>query len=110
MIGKLLLALALVSAPVAAPVPQWANGVINSEWPPARYDGEAAAVVVFKNDVATVCGVAPPGFEILACASQERGIIVMPNPCDAIFRDEMFAKIMCHEKGHILGWNATHDN
>jgi hypothetical protein len=110
MIAKFLLVLAAVSTPVLAPAPQWALGEINSDFPPAQYEGEHAAIVVFKNNVSEVCGKGPPGYIIMACASQEKQIIVMPNPCAPEFRAELFAKIMCHEKAHTLGWNRTHDN
>lgn len=81
---------------------------INSGYPPVRYMGEAIAIVFFANDVEVLCGAPPPGYQILACASADERKIAMPNPCAARYDGEQFAKIMCHEKGHILGWPATH--
>ena len=82
--------------------------MINSGYPPERFMGDAAAIVVFTNDVPSICGQAPPGFVIRACASEKQRTIVMPNPCHPQFDGEEFAKIMCHELGHINGWPREH--
>ena len=105
---KALLVLALASAPVAAPVPQWANGEMNSDWPPIKYDKDAIAVTAYVNDVEKICGTAPPPYKILACASAEKAIMVLPNPCAPEFRGEFYAKIVCHERAHINLWPGDH--
>lgn len=81
---------------------------INDGYPPIRFMGEATAVVVFVDDVSSLCGKAPPGYVVLACAVPENHAIALPNPCFERFKDEQFAKIACHEKGHINGWPETH--
>jgi hypothetical protein len=82
--------------------------LINSGYPPVRYQGEAAAVVLFMDDVSVACGKAAPGYVILACAQDTT--IALPNPCKAEFAGEQFAKLACHEKAHLkaIGWPRTH--
>ena len=101
--------LALLAAPIllSATLP---DPTISDGYPPVKFMGEADALVGFVNDVPSICGQASPGYVILACASQEKHIIIMPNPCQARFAGEQFAKIMCHEKGHILGWTNKHED
>ena len=91
-----------------ATVPPKPDPMINSGMPPVRFMGEAGAVVYFVNDVPSICGQATPPYVIIACASEEKRIIIMPNPCHPRFAGQEYAKIMCHEKSHLLGWPATH--
>jgi len=101
-------ALALAASQLSAPADPRPPSLIDSGWPPQRYMGEAAGLVGFVDDVGAYCGRAPEGYVILACASKEEGVMVLPNPCAAEFREEKFARIACHEKGHWLGWPGTH--
>lgn len=78
---------------------------------PAEYQHSAQAKIVFLpfGLVETSCvalGAAPPpkGQVILACASRERNLIIMPEPCGV---GESYSEILCHEKAHINGW--SHD-
>lgn len=82
--------------------------LVNSGYPPVRYQGQAVAVVLFLDDVSVACGTAAPGFRIFACASKDT--IALPNPCAAEFVGEQFAKLACHEKAHlaVIGWPRTH--
>jgi hypothetical protein len=82
--------------------------LINSGYPPVRYQGEAAAVVLFLDDVSIACGKAAPGYVILACASGQT--IAMPNPCKPEYYGQSYARLMCHEKAHLGadGWPRTH--
>ncbi len=84
------------------------SSLINSGYPPVRYQGEAAAVVYFLDDVSVACGKAEPGYVRIACATKTE--IAMPNPCKPEFYGERYARIMCHEKAHLgaIGWPATH--
>lgn len=82
--------------------------LVDSGFPPVRYQGEAAAAVYFLDDVSVACGKAAPGYTILACA---QGVnIALPNPCKPEFRGEVFARIACHELGHRNGWNRYHED
>ena len=42
----------------------------------------------------------PEGMSLVACANSKG--IVAPNPC--LFPDERYARLLCHEKAHVLGW------
>lgn len=71
------------------------------------YRGNARAIVTFA-DQGTVdrrCGAAGPGHRTVACVS-EIGVadMTLPNPCDVEFQGEDYAAVVCHEKGHVLGW------
>lgn len=102
-------ALALAASQLVAPAESRPPSLVDSGWPPQRYMGEAAALVAFADDVGALCGrPADPRYTILACASRAEKIIVLPNPCAAQFRQEYYARIACHEKGHINGWPGTH--
>ena len=37
-----------------------------------------------------------------ACAESPSGVVNIPNPC--LYRDDNYARILCHEMGHINGW------
>lgn len=78
--------------------------------PPERYQGEGVAVVLFVNDVRQYCNAdIPPGYVLYACAGERDGVptIVMPNPCP-VGDIEFYARIACHELGHISGWSGNH--
>tara|TARA_R110000772_G_scaffold89304_2_gene185111 strand:+ start:8803 stop:9123 length:321 start_codon:yes stop_codon:yes gene_type:complete len=98
-----LLPLVLVSAsPVA--------GVVYSGTPPVQYWGQGAAFTVYANDVNEFCPVAVrPGAVLLGCHYERDGlsIIVLPNPC-VLAKTELFARLACHEKGHLNGWPGDH--
>ena len=74
---------------------------------PVEYIGPAAAKILFlyPEGVESLClgagvGPVPPGRTVVACAQDD--VIVMPDPC--LYRDDSYAKLLCHEKAHILGW------
>jgi hypothetical protein len=76
--------------------------------PPVRYMGAANAAVHFADPetVTQLCGGAPEGKLLIACATKSPPQMALPNPC--LFLHEQFARIACHEKAHILGWPAEH--
>jgi len=95
--------LAAPSAPVLAP-----NSSVNSDaWPPSRFQGDNAARVLFVHPrlIDDLCGKAPTGFQTEACSTGN--IVILPNPCLFDHSDE-FARLTCHEIGHIAGWPGTH--
>ena len=75
--------------------------------PPARYRGNARATVRFssQDEIVDLCGRPPCGLVVLAC--QQHKQLVMPNPCTYGAADK-YAKLLCHELGHLNGWPATH--
>lgn len=74
--------------------------------PPIEYQRDDYAVVFFVDDVERpeYCNRnANFGFRTMACTFTDRRLIFMPNPCPfALY--EYYARLMCHEKGHISGW------
>lgn len=114
----LLLALALVASPA---VPQTAPPVQHSGLlrdptsfseiiPPERYQGNTIAVVIFtdREGIANLCGAGNGKTRPLACTAVRNGVAVMavPNPC--LNPDNLYAAVLCHEKGHAAGWPGTH--
>lgn len=101
------LALALFSPALVSAVPSY----VDSGMPPVRFRADNAAVVIFtgRQGIDQMCGVAGPNYIVLACTHSINGtpVVTMPNPCG--YGDtEAFAKIMCHEMGHVNGWPADH--
>lgn len=88
---------------------------ISNATPPVKFQGNTYAVIVTVDDPNTkdTCGVAPEGYHFMACEFKDdksgMPIILIPNPCkyDAI---DPYAHLLCHELGHVNGWNYTHDN
>lgn len=110
MIGKTALILGALSAASAQPI---ALGTVNSGMPPERFRGNAASVVVFTDraGIEAICGKSEPPNIMLACRRafpNGTPLVVMPNPC-LLGESEFFAKIMCHEMGHVNGWTGNHE-
>lgn len=86
------------------------RGPLNADWPPARFQGDNMAVVIFASDVSAFCGKAPAGYTVMGCQGRRKGVpvIVLPNPCTSGAIDGT-AKIACHELGHLNGWGGNHE-
>jgi hypothetical protein len=88
-------------------------GTMNDGMPPLRFQGNTAAVVIFtdRTGIDSACGVAPPGYQIIACTRRTADgtpVVTMPNP--APYGDtEFYARIMAHELGHVSGWSGMHE-
>lgn len=74
------------------------------EMPPLRFQGNATAIVRFVTDVGPECANAPEGYLVLACS--EGPVIIMPNPCR--YPNERYARLLCHEIGHLNFWGKDH--
>lgn len=118
MIGKLAFAgaLALVLGSTAAP-PLTVPAGVNEETKvdvrlipvplEGRYRGNAVAIVQFVDpaSVDRTCGTIP-GKRVVACVERIGGNrMTLPNPCNVEFQGEDYASVVCHEKGHVLGWH-----
>jgi len=71
-----------------------------------QYRGDATALVSFLApvEIDDRCGTMP-GKRVVACVDMIGGLtMALPNPCAAEFQGEDYASVVCHEKGHILGW------
>jgi hypothetical protein len=74
--------------------------------PPAHMRGDAMATVAFTADPERLCGKPPKGARVAGCLRQYPGgasIMVVPNPCP-FATTEPYARILCHEIGHVHGW------
>jgi hypothetical protein len=92
---------------------QVAQGTINSDMPPARFQGDVGVAVYFtdQSGIEKYCGKASPGHIIIACHRKHingTSVLFMPNPC-LTGGLEQYAKIMCHEIGHANGWSGDHE-
>lgn len=67
--------------------------------PPDGYRGNASAVVHFvtREQVAKLCRHSPND-RVMACASPENHVIILPNPCDWPLKDG-YAELACHVNG-----------
>lgn len=89
-----------------------AAGTINDGLPPTRFQGDNYATVIFTTNVELYCGTLPKPAQIIACRRQTvegQNVIVLPNPCP-LGDAEWFARIACHEMGHVSGWTAEHED
>lgn len=51
-----------------------------------------------------------PDTIVNACTMSKGGnyLVMMPNPCLPAYRSESYAKLLCHEQGHVNGWPGDH--
>ena len=113
MIGAVLIAAALACAKDPPPLPAGLtkdSTYVSDAMPPERFRGNASASVIFRSPGEVDRRCAPKvrmcGARYLACS---RGrYMVLPNPCDPSFAGEAFARLACHELGHVNFWPATH--
>lgn len=120
---KLLLAALLVSVSQPAESPQPSRPHLQVLWngkeyrpgelPPKKYQGLdfVSTRVEFVQDADSKEGCEKYGtIGVIACTRRSAGtaydplsIVVMPNPCQ--YPEEDYARIMCHELGHVRGWH-----
>lgn len=77
--------------------------------PQPKYMGNKIVIVKFVDDANTKknCGVASEG-HIVACSGIGQDWMILPNACQ--FKDDPYARVVCHELGHSNGWPANHPN
>ena len=76
--------------------------------PPVRFQSDTTASVEFMAAEAIMPRCIERGAMVLANACADRELITITNPC--AYPSESFAKRLCHELGHINGWDAGHRN
>jgi hypothetical protein len=74
--------------------------------PPARFQRPTVAQVEFLAAEQIIPRCIERGAAVLANACADRELITITNPC--AYPSESFAKRLCHELGHINGWDAAH--
>lgn len=91
----------------------------NNDLPPIKYqvNPKASVIVIVDNtNSKEACGVAEPGWRLMACTMMtDKGVpvLLMPNPClypEAVSDIHSYAHLLCHEFGHVNGWNTEHNN
>ena len=80
-------------------------GGFSPDLPPERYRGDAKVQVRFTSHAEPLCNIIKAKRGSIACAPVGGDLIIAPNPCG--WRDP-YAKLMCHELGHSMGWGAEH--
>lgn len=87
------------------------TSMTDSGYPPARYQGDAAAdattFLTSQDAINLLCGKAPAGYHTLACVKDDVHL-VLPNACKPEFAGQSYARITCHEMGHLNGWPSDH--
>ena len=109
-----LLASASPEPKLTPPAPAVTHGTVNDGLPPERFRANGMALVVFTDraGIDAACGVAQPPIRIIACTrrlSNGAPVVFMPNACE-LGATEFYAKIMCHEAGHVQGWSGNHED
>lgn len=94
------------AAAVAAPQP-FADSA-----PPERFTGNVVMQLDIRDQegINAAChplyGAPPPGMQTNGCAFGST--VVLSNPC-ALAATESYARLLCHELGHVNGWSADHE-
>jgi hypothetical protein len=91
----------------AAPASTQNNSERSRSTPPVRFMGDNIAAVAMLSDLRGFC--AEWAAACVRTNGKGQSVIFVPNPCDLAFYGEEYAFIMCHEKGHTLGWTAIHE-
>jgi hypothetical protein len=102
--------LVLLAAGLAAAAGVAGAGLLDDGPPPERFQGPARMTLVFAGQPATTraCDAGRPlpprPWRRWACTRD--GVTYAPDPC--LYPNEAFARLLCHEKGHVNGWPPTH--
>jgi hypothetical protein len=89
-----------------------ASALFSDAAPPQRYREATSFTLVIadQNRIERTCqplfGKPGDGQKTLGCTVGKT--VTLPNPCDFPETDT-YARMVCHELGHINGWPATHD-
>lgn len=78
--------------------------------PPTRFQEDVLGGVHFARPerVNELCkSKLEKGKILLGCSTQAPPQMALPNPCN--YRDELYARIACHELGHMNGWTSLHE-
>jgi hypothetical protein len=76
--------------------------------PPARFQGDTTASVEFLAAERIMPRCLERGAAVLANACADTRLITITNPC--AYQGESYARRLCHEIGHVNGWDAGHRN
>jgi hypothetical protein len=76
--------------------------------PPAQFRKGTTATVEFLAAHEIIPRCIERGAKVLANACADTRTITITNPCE--YPGESYAKRLCHEMGHINGWNTAHQD
>jgi hypothetical protein len=99
------IALALASTLNPYPVTPVFDG-----WPPPRFQimpDKAVHILFGRVAINAECGYAQWPLVIEACSQPDEKLLIMPDPCKFPAEDN-YARLMCHELGHLARWPGTH--
>jgi hypothetical protein len=101
----------LASAAVAAMLAAASAALFTDARPPVRFQDDAVFLVEVRDqrginaECQLLFGVPPEGMKTDACTIDGR--VIAPNPCDYSLT-ETYARMLCHEMGHVNGWPPVH--
>lgn len=76
--------------------------------PPVAYRNAVRASVLFESprNVRGFCAMLTQGAleDVSACSAP--GYMILPNPCDGRYRRDEYAALVCHEMGHVNGFEG----
>jgi hypothetical protein len=104
--GKQLFVMALLGLAVTACATL--QSVDPVQTPPAQFRKGTTATVEFLPSHEIIPRCIERGAKMLANACADTKLITITNPCE--YPRESYAKRLCHEMGHINGWNAAHQD
>lgn len=80
--------------------------------PPPEYRGDGHASTFFIRDelkVDKLCKNTDPKIRIIGCVFHwPHRLMIIGHPCD--YKEERYARHVCHELGHVNGWPRDHPN
>jgi hypothetical protein len=95
----------LIAVPAGCAVLQSIDPV---QTPPRQFQRDTTATVEFLAAEAIVPRCLERGANVLANACADQKLITITNPC--AYQGESYARRLCHEMGHVNGWNEAHQN
>jgi hypothetical protein len=104
--GKQLFLMALLGASITACATMQSIDPVQT--PPARFQSDTTASVEFMAAERIMPRCLERGAMILANACADQKLITITNPC--AYQGESYARRLCHEMGHVNGWDAGHRN
>ena len=104
--GKQLFLMALLGASITACATMQSIDPVQT--PPARFQSDTTASVEFMAAERIMPRCLERGAMILANACADQTLITITNPC--AYQGESYARRLCHEMGHVNGWDAGHRN
>lgn len=80
--------------------------------PPVEHRSDVVTVVSFETDVNEACGrieTLPTGQKYAACQIRGTSTMYVPNPCLPKYAQNEYARLLCHEIGHVNGGSWHED-